>query len=1481
MALEEERLIKSLQEDGVPETQQVFSPSPESRFDLTGNVLRLATDAQFSDLSVPELFDNEPELTEDRDIFKQEGSIERQGFVDTFKDMKRADKIAERLPVFGSIFKAAKLSLLLDAIETLNEGTKKVVTVIGAAPFKTTASKKDTERAMKFIEQWVADLEVAQNRTGGGKFANALLEMPAFIVEFMLTGPLFKSGSVATKTTLTKFLGSYADNAVGKLAVRAASAGYGSLLRTAVNIPRVLEGTLSRLTEGLEITEDGAAVFSDAERNPWRALAGSFTDLYIENLSEIAGGAIGEGFAFAGKGIGKKFPMIARFTKELGEAWVKNAPPGVTRTLKEFATKTTSRVGFNGVLGEFAEERLGDIMRAATGLQEWEDVLVSQEELLIEAGIFTVFGTGSLAVDKIFRTDKPAAEPTRDVADIEPKQLEDIARSIVVDESLMELSEESVIIKNAQDAIADARKDIPAIRDGKKVADVESIQAELDSRNKVIEANVKIIQEAKRKKIEQAQEDLARTAEQLKAISETKELAEEISKAQSAIDKAKQSRAAIREGKAVIDIDSLLSEEVANDEQILEATEIIQRAEKALEDLRSTVQPDSIVQLDKANESLRSSVALLSEALKNKLVPDEPKPEVAEEESIAKIITVSTKSKAIEGNAKEPPVVEPAGPVKRAIMRNIARAEDAVGTWGKVGLKVQKDLREISFRTAVNVGNTTQNIKPWTKGLTKSEKVTVAQLVDGAISKEGQPHRLIERAEQIKSELDKIQQEALDLGLRRGELTGKAFPQVLNKEGQAFLEEAELDGGKSPSVYAWAQNQVTEGNFEDVNDAILSLQLYREGLISGKTGYIEGQRTLEIGNDFRDWNLDKILSNTIESSWEKIEAARQWGVLKDLQTDAGQVLLPFKQIQIDIAEIRKTVGKNEANALNEYLKAQYGLSGADTAIVKVARAARTAQFVGKLAFSPLTISRNILDRYAKGLSHGTLFTNARATIKYPPFLNNWMRSARNIEEQMIRSGAVLGHGHLSEGFGGTEGAFSLVARPFASSERGNQTYIALVKKMQLESDIQRLMEIDGPQGPVSKAFDRMATLVGKSQNQTRNRVLTSLTNEQLAETYAKGKVDDLTMAEVLHRTTTDSAFPLTLASKRLWWGNRPVIQAATQFKIWSADQTRFIYKDVLQYGIQTGDYSRLARFMLGTWLMGEMYNISRDFLLNEDEALLSKAKGGTRQEIVMSVGKDLLDGGVIGTLADFTYGLGDWAAGPTLNSITNLTLAIDQARGTATFPEALGQFALRDIPALRQAQGVIDNLDSIFEENNLTENYARWQNRSFDFRRKEGESTGDIIGNRFMRSLRGTPQKRVSERSLSLNMIARQVLVGDYDDAAQHIKRVIRDADVEEIDSAIQSFTQSMRNNSPFGNIAQDKLGLFITKFSPEESVKGIKLQEQWNTGYQKSLAIAFRELEAEGFMEDVKVKAEAYKEKMKPIIEEAQRKMKEIRKLL
>ena len=653
---------------------------------------------------------------------------------------------------------------------------------------------------------------------------------------------------------------------------------------------------------------------------------------------------------------------------------------------------------------------------------------------------------------------------------------------------------------------------------------------------------------------------------------------------------------------------------------------------------------------------------------------------------------------------------------------------------------------------------------------------------------------------------------------------------------------------------------MANGKFETEEGALIAIRKYRESQLFGKEGYLQGTRTLDVGTELREWNLDKILQGTIETSWEKIEAARQWGVT---DTKSGQEI-PYKQIITDIEKIRVEAGVTQAQMVEGYIKAQYGMTQPNKVIAKGARFARQTQFVGKLAFSPLTISRNILDRYAKGLTLGNLSSNWEASKQYPTVVNMWMESARKIEDQMIRHGAVLGHGHLSEGVTTAEGMLPLVAKPFGASERGNQTYIALVKKIQLEADVKRLMEHEGYGGKTSKVFDRMQTIVGNSQKQVKNRVLKNMTNDQLADAMSEGQIPDDLMSEILHRTTTDSAFPLTLASKRLWWGSNPALQVATQFKVWSADQTRFIYQDVLKYGIQTGDYSRLGRFILGTWLMGELYNISRDEIMNKDESVLSKLQGGTKTEIAMAIGKDMVDGGIVGMLADFTYGLGNWIAGPTVATVANAFSAPWEAKGPATLPQATRKFLRNDVPALKQAQGILDSADRRFfdkEDTNLTGDYARWKNRSFEFRKKNGEN---ITDGWFYRSVKGRPQKRIAERSLSLEIISRQVLVGDYDDAAKHMKSIISQTKAEDIKKIVPSLTQSMRNNSPFGNMAKTDTMKFLTPYGPKERADGYELQIKWIKGYITAIEKAFADFDIKERTSEIK----AFEEKMKPQIE-------------
>ena len=1287
--IREQELIKSLQKDGI-ETPidpppPVFDEEPFDVIQRDNDVVKLAEMPEFAIADPSDISLHLLKLKED--LKARFGTAEPIGIVEALANTR----VQEKLFFVGSLYKFNRIADLFEAARNLtlppDEKVWDILTpelhfVPSSRFIPKVQAKQRRQNDLAIVEKWLIELEERQARgiTIGGRIAEGVTELPSFMVEFLATGLIFRIGSTAAKTAATKLLGRFAEKGASKLAIKVAAAGFGTLLRTSVNVPRIMAGAAENMTEGIEITDDGAIVFADADVSPFSALARSFADLYVENLTEIAGPSLKKGVISVGTGIGKKFPMIPKFTQAIAEKWIsKGATKGLTRTFAGFLKASATKVGYNGILEEMGEEQLGRIIRGVTGLEDFETIIPKWEDILVEAGTFSIPGvTISLAQTKIFRKDLPK-EPIE-------KRL-----------GLMTAEE---------------------FRKG------------------------------------------------LKAVQELK----------------------------------------------LPPTEAIPVPERLVAGRKAKIVPITKAEEAKAVET-----------------------------------TVETKTNFIKANAKEASV-EATGTVD-AIRRNVLRAEDAVGFWGTAGKKVQRDLREISARTAINVGNTSQNIRAILKGLNSKEKVILAQLTDKAISKKGQPARLVERARQLTVELDLMQIEAQDVGLRKQELTGKAFPQVPNKKGKAFLEEAETKGAKSHRVFAWAQNKVTEGKFETVDSAIAALQNYRRTRLRGTEGYFEGKRTLELDLDMREWSPDVILSGIIEGGWEAIEGARQWGVTED-----GN----FKDIRTSIERIRGEVGNDQANLLEDYIKAQYGQSRASVTAKKWTRRARAFQFTTKLAPSMLTITRNMLDRYAKGMAHGTIGTNIRATLKFPPFLNVWMKTSQKIQDEMIRQGAVLGHGHLSEGFASGGAISQFLGRGFAASERGNQTYIALVKKLQLEADIKRLHEMGGETGTVGKMYDKMLTIVGQSQLQTRKRVLTDLTNEQLAEAMTKKEIDDDVMSEVLHRVVTDSAFPLTLASKRMWWGNRPFVQTMTQFKVWSADQMRFIYKDVLKYTVATGDPSRLARFILGTWLAGELYNIARDFLKGRDESLVSTLRdpdGRNVKDISRSIGNALVDGGVIGMLADLTYGITDWAFGPTVGSIESVArVAIAVKNDPATTVDGLKKFVLEDIPAAKQAQGLLDRIDRTFfdEKNeNLTANYAKWRRRSFDFRKKKGELTAAerLTG----KIILGRGQRVPGPRTLSLEMIARQVLVGDADDAADYIVGIIKDTKPKKLKDLRASFRQSAVNNSPLGNIAKKDISEFLGQFSKEGQAEIVALQNQWNKNYNEAVNLASKQLKEGNFLEDLK----------------------------
>ena len=134
------------------------------------------------------------------------------------------------------------------------------------------------------------------------------------------------------------------------------------------------------------------------KESPFTSAWKAFGDIVIENLSEESGALIGK---VSGKVLNKIIPkkMATAITKLF-----KKIKPG------EKITKLLTKGGYSGFLEEIGEERLGDLLRVVTGVEDFgkdnvfDSIIASipdGEQLLSESIAFAVPGTTGFVVGRI------------------------------------------------------------------------------------------------------------------------------------------------------------------------------------------------------------------------------------------------------------------------------------------------------------------------------------------------------------------------------------------------------------------------------------------------------------------------------------------------------------------------------------------------------------------------------------------------------------------------------------------------------------------------------------------------------------------------------------------------------------------------------------------------------------------------------------------------------------------------------------------------------------------------------------------------------------------------------------------------------------------------------------------------------------------------------------------------------------------------
>ena len=370
-------------------------------------VYALESPAPSRSLSIDEAFASEPE-TNDRK------------FADYFRTFSKGDITEEpsymleqtvgRLPFVGPAITGANtfadISNIKAAVNDPNADEDTIRSAAGAAAYYAKKAKQDPSLGESII---------------GG-----LLDLPGFAAEFALTGGAYTAGRKAAETGAKKLLGKYAETTAAKIATGLASRAAGVAAQTLANPQRIAQSTaddqLQRVLQ--DPKQDSSLVDS---------LPAGFLDAFIELGSERAGATIAKG---AGKLLEKVGgDRLVGLKNAVMRKWLRLNPES---TVNDFVSKVQSKIGWNGVLGEIGEERVGEAARNLTGLEDGGILPGGWKQLAAEAVVMSAPGAMGLAA-RLF-TEKPRPQIEAFIQQPTPEAAKELGVDLVEPEDLSALS---------------------------------------------------------------------------------------------------------------------------------------------------------------------------------------------------------------------------------------------------------------------------------------------------------------------------------------------------------------------------------------------------------------------------------------------------------------------------------------------------------------------------------------------------------------------------------------------------------------------------------------------------------------------------------------------------------------------------------------------------------------------------------------------------------------------------------------------------------------------------------------------------------------------------------------------------------------------------------------------------------------------------------------------------------------------------------
>jgi hypothetical protein len=286
-----------------------------------------------------------------------------------------------------------------------------------------------------------------------------------------------------------------------------------------------------------------------------------------------------------------------------------------------------------------------------------------------------------------------------------------------------------------------------------------------------------------------------------------------------------------------------------------------------------------------------------------------------------------------------------------------------------------------------------------------------------------------------------------------------------------------------------------------------------------------------------------------------------------------------------------------------------------------------------------------------------------------------------------------------------------------------------------------------------------------------------------------------------------------------------------------------------------------------TMLVSEIYSYIADLIDDKDRSILDAALSGKGWKHTLWVAnRNTVEMGLFGIWLDLTFGIWDMLGGPTADLVKNIFAASRKSIGAASGGEAFIDLMTKEVAPIKQAKGMADAVDRVFNEKNITDTYGTWKSRSNSYSpvntkdswlSKASQETRDAV----LATGLDSPDYAITEKTLPYQLIARNLLVGDIEDAADMIVRVVENTRPADFDGIKASLEGSMRANSPLGDLSREDMGLMLSQYKHGDRVQALQAQIQWYDNYAEAIEMADKELTERGIYTTMSVDYAEYQD--------------------